>query len=195
MLPPLREMKWIFNRHLSGSSNFANFLFLIFTTTPNPLTSKMVSFIVMSPPASLEPWYCNSYMTNMCWINELWGRYYLPHIKDEEIRSEMLRHMPQSHMAGKLLVWDSGPNPPVFKTLILSIKFIIIFLEFIYLFWETECVQSGSRKGQREREREKEREGERECQAGYVLSVQSLMQASISQTLRPWPEPGAPPFH
>ena len=60
---------------------------------------------------------------------------------------------------------------------------IFTFLKmFIYLFCERE----------RERERERarvsrgrrEREGERESQAGSVLSVQSLTQGSISQTVR-----------
>ena len=53
----------------------------------------------------------------------------------------------------------------------------LLFKSFIYLFWE------------REREGESEREEKRESQAGFVLTMQSLMWGLISWTVRLWSEP------
>ena len=54
------------------------------------------------------------------------------------------------------------------------------FFKLIYLFWKWERAQEwwGA-----------EREGERQPQAGTLLSVQSLLRVSITQTMRLWPEP------
>ena len=61
-----------------------------------------------------------------------------------------------------------------------GLSFIIIILKFIYLFWE--------RQREQEQGSGRERGGERESQAGSMLAVQSLMQGSIPQTVRSWPE-------
>ena len=53
----------------------------------------------------------------------------------------------------------------------------------IYLFERVHVLASRGR-AEREREREREREGDRESQAGSMLSAQSPMRGSNSQTMR-----------
>ena len=130
MLPLAREVKLMLTMLLPWSSDFVNFLSLIFTTTQNSLTSKTIPSEVISPLCSLESGAAaviNKYLLSH-WI--LWGRCYCFHFKDEEPSAKILTYIPQSHTAGKEAEGlHSSPSQPFFEALVISIKLKPIVLK------------------------------------------------------------------